>query len=59
MSDATEPVQFKNDNYNYQNAYVAEKQKAEMTASEVIGPSLSVRHFSFFFFQIEKYSKLN
>ena len=52
MSDATEPDQFKNDNYNYQNAYVAEKQKAEMTSSEVRGPSFSVRHFfySFFFF---------
>ncbi|XP_023913056.1 NAC domain containing protein 50 isoform X2 [Quercus suber] len=34
ISDATEPVQFKNDNYNYQNAYVAEKQRAEMTSSE-------------------------
>ena len=52
MSDATEPVQFKNDNYNYQNAYVAEKQKAEMTSSEVIGPSFSIRHFFFFFFRI-------
>ena len=52
MSDATETVQFKNDNYNYHDAYVAEKQKAEMTSSEVMGPSFSVRHFfySFFFF---------
>mgnify|MGYP000858939943 CR=1 FL=1 len=64
MSDATEPVQFKNDNYNYQNAYVAEKQKAEMTSSEVIGPSFRISTyafllFSFSFLLIDKYSILN
>ena len=61
MSDATEPDQFKNDNYNYQNAYVAEKQKAEMTSSEVRGPSFSIRHFFFlhFFFFFEFRSIVN
>ena len=49
LSDATAPVQCKTDNYNYHNAYVAEKQEAEMTSSEVIGPSFSIRHFFFFF----------
>ena len=49
LSDATAPVQCKTNNYNYHNAYVAEKQEAEMTSSEVIGPSFSIRHFFFFF----------
>ncbi|XP_065627174.1 NAC domain-containing protein 62 isoform X2 [Quercus suber] len=34
LSDATTPVQCKTDNYNYHNAYVAEKQEAQMTSSE-------------------------
>ncbi|XP_030934027.1 NAC domain-containing protein 74-like isoform X3 [Quercus lobata] len=34
ISDATAPVQCKTDNCNYHNAYVAEKQEAEMTSSE-------------------------
>ncbi|XP_075650656.1 uncharacterized protein LOC142621222 isoform X3 [Castanea sativa] len=34
LSDATASVQCKKDNYNYHNAYVAEKQGAEMTSSE-------------------------
>ncbi|XP_050252089.1 uncharacterized protein LOC126698726 isoform X2 [Quercus robur] len=34
LSDATAPVQCKADNCNYHNAYVAEKQEAEMTSSE-------------------------
>ena len=61
MSDATETVQFKNDNYNYHDAYVAEKQKAEMTSSEVMGPSFSVRNFfySFFFFFFKLSSIVN
>ena len=42
LSDATAPVPC-------ENASVAEKQGAEMTSSEVIGPSFSIRHFFFFF----------
>ena len=50
LSDATAPVQC-------ENASVAEKQEAEMTSFEVIGPSFRIRYlclsflfFSFFFF---------
>ena len=40
LSDATAPVQC-------ENAYVAEKQEAEMTSFEVIGPSFRIRHLCF------------
>ena len=62
LSDATAPVPC-------ENASVAEKQEAEMTSSEVIGPSFRIRYlclsFLFFFFlfsfflRIEKYGILN
>ena len=44
LSDATAPVQC-------ENASLAEKQEAEMTSPEVIGPSFHIRHlcFSYFF----------
>ena len=57
LSDATAPVQCENDS-------VAEKQEAEMTSSEVIGPSFRISTyafllFSFSFLLIDKYSILN